>query len=235
MSDGSSRRDRGRQDFAKRVFDVVASAAALVLLSPVMGLLAIVVRRQTGSPVLFRQMRPGLHGEPFTIYKFRTMHDEHDASGQYIPDDLRTTPLGRKLRATSLDELPELWNVLKGDMSLVGPRPLLMEYLPRFTPEQARRHEVRPGLTGLAQVSGRNALTWEQKFARDVDYVDNHDLALDVEILFRTVRIVMAQEGIRHAGDGDGDMPEFMGTEVASQEVRGEPEPAGSANGQGPR
>ncbi len=222
MSDHRGRRARAREDRAKRVFDVVVAAAALFLLSPLILVVAIVVRRSIGSPVLFRQQRPGLHGVPFTICKFRTMSDVRDADGRTIPDDLRTPPVGRFLRSSSLDELPELWNVLRGEMSMVGPRPLLMAYLARYTPTQMRRHEVRPGVTGLAQVSGRNAMTWEQKFALDIRYVDEHDLRMDLAILVRTARIVLAREGVRHGDGGQGDMPEFMGSDAggASEDGR---------------
>jgi len=194
----------------KRAFDVAAAAVGLVVLSPVLAGVALAVRLRLGAPVLFRQERPGLHGRPFTMLKFRTMTDARDAAGRLLPDAERLTPLGRLLRSTSLDELPELWNVLRGDMSLVGPRPLLVRYLDRYTPEQARRHEVRPGLTGWAQVNGRNALTWEEKFALDVWYVDHASLALDLKILLLTLRRVLAREGISAAGEAT--MPEFTGT-----------------------
>jgi lipopolysaccharide/colanic/teichoic acid biosynthesis glycosyltransferase len=191
----------------KRAFDVVVSAFALLLAAIPMGLLALAIRLTMGSPVLFRQVRPGLGGRSFTILKFRTMRDGDE------PDAERITRLGRFMRETSLDELPELLNVLRGDMSLVGPRPLLVAYLDRYSPEQARRHEVRPGLTGLAQVSGRNATTWEQRFALDVEYVDTRSMALDLRIIGRTVRAVVAREGI--SAEGHATMPEFTG-EVAS-------------------
>jgi len=191
----------------KRAFDVVVSAFALLLAAIPMAALAVAIRFTTGSPVLFRQVRPGLRGRPFTILKFRTMRDGDE------PDAERITRLGRFMRETSLDELPELLNVLRGDMSLVGPRPLLVAYLDRYSPEQARRHEVRPGLTGLAQVSGRNATTWEQRFALDVEYVDTRSMALDLRIIGRTVRAVVAREGI--SAEGHATMPEFTG-EVAS-------------------
>jgi sugar transferase EpsL len=178
------------------------------VLSPFILALAVTLRVTQGAPVLFRQQRPGMGARPFTIYKFRTMLDLADPEGQ--SDAQRTTRLGRKLRALSLDELPELWNVIKGDMSLVGPRPLLMAYLPRYGPVQARRHEVRPGITGLAQISGRNALTWDQKFALDVRYVDEHDLRMDLEILVRTVTTVLSREGVNSSDDET--MPEFMGS-----------------------
>ncbi|MCE8019001.1 sugar transferase [Halomonas sp. MCCC 1A11036] len=193
----------------KRLFDIVLSLVALVLLSPVLLVVALLVRLRLGSPVLFRQPRPGLHGRPFEMVKFRTMRDAVDRDGNPLPDAARLTPLGRRLRAASLDELPELWNVLRGDMSLVGPRPLLVEYLPLYTPRQARRHEVRPGVTGWAQVNGRNALSWEQKFELDVWYVDNRSLWLDLRILLLTVKRVLTREGIAH--DGDVAMPRFRG------------------------
>ncbi|SEJ65733.1 Sugar transferase involved in LPS biosynthesis (colanic, teichoic acid) [Deinococcus reticulitermitis] len=185
----------------KRLFDVVGAAALLVLLSPVLLLVALLVRRFLGRPVLFVQERPGLGGRPFLMYKFRTMRDAKDARGEPLPDSERLTSLGRVLRATSLDELPELYNVLRGDMSLVGPRPLLMEYLPLYSPEQARRHEVRPGVTGWAQVNGRNALSWEEKFKLDVWYVDHQSLALDLRILGLTLAKVLKREGINAAGE----------------------------------
>jgi lipopolysaccharide/colanic/teichoic acid biosynthesis glycosyltransferase len=188
---------------AKRAFDIVVSAVALLVAAIPMAALAVAIRFTMGSPVLFRQVRPGLGGRTFTILKFRTMRDGDE------PDAERITRLGRFMRETSLDELPELLNVLRGDMSLVGPRPLLVAYLDRYTPEQARRHEVRPGLTGLAQVSGRNATTWDQRFALDVEYVDTRSFALDLRIIGRTVRAVLAREGI--AADGHATMPEFLG------------------------
>lgn len=184
----------------KRTLDIVGALCGIVLLSPVLLVAAALIRARMGSPVLFRQTRPGLHGQPFGIVKFRTMLDAVDPSGRPLPDAERLTRLGRLLRATSIDELPELWNVLKGEMSLVGPRPLLMEYLPLYSPEQARRHEVRPGLTGWAQVNGRNALSWDEKFALDVWYVENRSLWLDLRILWMTVRKVVRREGIDEAG-----------------------------------
>ncbi|MPY67620.1 sugar transferase [Deinococcus sp. SDU3-2] len=194
----------------KRGIDVVGAAAGLLVLSPVMLGVALLVRWRLGQPVLFRQLRPGLRGRPFPLYKFRTLRDAADAQGQPLPDHMRMTPLGRWLRATSLDELPGLFNVLRGDMSLVGPRPLLMEYLPRYTPQQARRHEVRPGLTGWAQVNGRNAISWEEKFDLDVWYVDHWTLRLDLAILWRTVGKVLRREGVSAAGEAT--MPAFQGT-----------------------
>jgi sugar transferase EpsL len=193
----------------KRAFDVVASAAALLVLAGPMAVIAVLVRRNLGSPVLFRQERPGLYGEPFDLVKFRTMRDAVDADGRPLPDAERLTRFGRALRSTSLDELPELWNILRGDMSVVGPRPLLMQYLDRYTPEQARRHEVRPGLTGLAQVAGRNALSWEDKFALDVAYVETRSLWLDLRIIARTVLQVARREGI--AAEGSATAEEFLG------------------------
>ncbi len=198
----------------KRTFDFIVAALALLILSPVILLIAWQVRRNMGSPVLFCQTRPGLHGLPFRMYKFRTMREARDAAGNLLPDSERLTGFGRWLRATSLDELPELWNVLRGDMSLVGPRPLLMEYLPRYSPEQSRRHEVRPGITGWAQVNGRNALSWEEKFALDIWYVDNRSFWLDLNILVLTLRKVFVREGIS-AGD-HVTMPIFTGSEAAS-------------------
>jgi lipopolysaccharide/colanic/teichoic acid biosynthesis glycosyltransferase len=185
---------------AKRLSDILVSALVSLLLSPLLGLLALLVRLKCGSPVLFRQQRPGLNGRPFTLVKFRTMNDKRDAQGNLLPDAERLTKFGKFLRASSLDELPELWNVLKGEMSLVGPRPLLMQYLPLYTPEQARRHEVRPGITGWAQVNGRNALTWEEKFTLDVWYVDNHTLWLDVKIILLTLLKIVKREDINQSG-----------------------------------
>lgn len=184
----------------KRTFDLLASASALLVLSPVLLGVSYMVRKNLGSPVLFRQVRPGMHGKPFEMIKFRTMLDAVDAQGNVLPDEVRLTSFGRFLRSTSLDELPELWNVLKGDMSLVGPRPLLMEYLPLYSPEQARRHEARPGVTGWAQVNGRNAISWDDKFKLDVWYVDNQSLWLDIKILWLTVYKVMKREGIDDNG-----------------------------------
>jgi lipopolysaccharide/colanic/teichoic acid biosynthesis glycosyltransferase len=194
----------------KRLFDVVVAAIGLVLLSPLMAAVALLVRARLGPPVLYAQARPGRGGRPFAIYKFRTMSDARDPGGAPLPDERRLTPLGRFLRGTSLDELPELLNVLRGDMSLVGPRPLLMEYLPLYTPEQARRHEVRPGITGWAQVNGRNAISWEAKFALDVWYVDNRSLLLDLRILALTLAKVLAREGISQ--EGRATMERFTGS-----------------------
>lgn len=193
----------------KRLLDVVAAGIALVILSPLLLGLSLAVRCQMGAPVLFRQTRPGLGGRPFEMIKFRTMRDARDAHGNPLPDAERLTPFGRWLRATSLDELPELWNVLKGEMSLVGPRPLLMEYLPLYTPEQARRHEVRPGVTGWAQVNGRNAVDWARKFELDVWYVDRHNLWLDVKIIALTILLIIRRDGI--SAPGSATMERFRG------------------------
>jgi len=182
--------------FVKRPMDIVLALIALILLSPVMLIVAILVRTKLGSPVIFKQERPGLNEKVFTMYKFRTMTDERDANGELLPDSVRLTKFGRFLRSTSLDELPELWNILKGDMSIVGPRPLLVQYLPLYNDHQRRRHEVRPGLTGLAQVSGRNAISWEEKFDLDVQYVDNISFNNDCLILIRTLKKVIVREGI---------------------------------------
>ncbi len=199
----------------KRLIDLLLTIPALLVLSPFLAILALLVRRELGSPILFRQQRPGLHGQPFTLLKFRTMTDARGADGHLLPDAERLTRLGRFLRRTSLDELPELINVLRGEMSLVGPRPLLMQYLERYTPQQARRHEVRPGLTGWAQINGRNAIAWEQKFALDVWYVDHQSLWLDVKIVFWTVVKVLRREGINQAGQAT--ISEFMGTAAKSE------------------
>lgn len=193
-------------DPIKRLLDIVASVVAIVLLSPVIALVAITVAVRLGRPVLFVQARPGRDGRIFLLRKFRSMRDV-DATRGLVSDADRLTPFGRALRATSLDELPSLWNVLRGDMSIVGPRPLLVEYLPRYTPQQARRHEVRPGITGLAQASGRNALAWEDKFALDVEYVDNRSLGLDARIILATLRAVIVREGI--SAEGQATMTKF--------------------------
>ena len=193
----------------KRAFDVFVAATALVLLSPLMVIVALLVRVFLGKPVLFRQTRPGLHGQPFEIIKFRSMFDEFDADGNEIPEAGRVGRFGRFIRTTSLDELPELWNVLNGTMSLVGPRPLLMRYLDRYSSEQARRHDVEPGITGLAQIGGRNAISWDEKFALDVYYVDHHTFWMDLQILFKTAGKVLQREGI--AAEGSPSSPEFMG------------------------
>lgn len=195
----------------KRSFDIVFSGIGLLFLSPIIAVLAILIYWKVGSPVFFRQTRPGLDGKPFKMVKFRTMLDATDKDGSPLPDDQRMTPLGAFLRSTSLDELPELWNVLKGEMSLVGPRPLLMEYLALYSREQYRRHEVRPGVTGWAQVNGRNAISWKDKFRLDVWYVDNRSLWLDLKILFLTVKKVLLRDGI--SGQGEVTMSKFTGTE----------------------
>lgn len=195
----------------KRFFDFGCTLIAVFLLSPLLIVLALMVRLILGKPVFFRQQRPGFHGRPFTIYKFRTMTEARDAHGSLLPDGERLTRFGRLLRSASLDELPELFNVLKGDMSLVGPRPLLMQYLDRFTPEQARRHEVKPGLTGWSQVNGRNAISWEEKFKLDIWYVDNWSIWLDIKIILITVWMIIRREGINQPGQPT--MEEFKSTD----------------------
>lgn len=195
----------------KRVFDMLVATLALITLAPLLAVVAVAVAYRLGRPVLFRQIRPGLRGRPFEMVKFRTMRDAKDADGKLLPDDQRLTTFGVWLRSTSLDELPELWNVLKGDMSLVGPRPLLMEYLPLYTSDQARRHEVRPGVTGWAQVNGRNALSWDEKFKLDVWYVDHQSFWLDMKILMLTVKKVFVREGI--SATGEATMPKFTGSD----------------------
>ena len=194
----------------KRLLDFIAALLGLIALALPLLLLMALIRRRLGSPVFFRQIRPGLHGQPFEMVKFRTMTDACGPDGALLPDAERLTSFGRFLRSTSLDELPELWNVLKGDMSLVGPRPLLMEYLPLYSPEQARRHAVRPGVTGWAQVNGRNAISWEEKFALDTWYVDHQSLLLDIRILWLTVKKVLVREGISAAGEAT--MGKFTGS-----------------------
>lgn len=196
-------------NISKRALDVILTVPALIVLLPVLILLAILIAVLLGSPILFRQRRPGLNGRPFFLLKFRTMTDKRDAKGNLLPDAERLTRFGRFLRATSLDELPELFNVLKGDMSLVGPRPLLMQYLECYTSEQARRHEVKPGITGWAQVNGRNAITWEEKFKLDVWYVDNWSFWLDIKIIAMTVWTILKREGISQPGQAT--MEEFRG------------------------
>ena len=193
----------------KRLFDIAVSGVGLLVFFLPLLALAVQIHRKIGDPVLFRQSRPGRHGIPFELLKFRTMTNELGPDGQLLPDALRLTHFGRFLRATSLDELPELWNVLKGDMSLVGPRPLLIEYLPLYTAEQTRRHEVRPGITGWAQVKGRNAISWEEKFKLDVWYVDNHSLFLDINILALTVKQVFLRHGV--SAPGEATMSKFKG------------------------
>lgn len=202
----------------KRLIDITASGAALAVLSPVLVVTAYKVKKNLGSPVLFKQTRPGLNGKPFEMIKFRTMKDGTDKDGNLLPDSERLTPFGQKLRSTSIDELPELWNVLKGNMSLVGPRPLLMEYLPLYNSEQARRHNVRPGVTGYAQVNGRNAISWEQKFALDTWYVDNQSLWLDFKILAKTVKQVLIKDGI--SAEGEATMSKFTGSPTPTESVQ---------------
>ena len=197
--------------FGKRLLDFLVASFISIFVAPLVALLALLVRIKLGSPIIFRQQRPGLHGKPFTLYKFRTMTDDRDETGNLLPDEDRLTAFGRFLRSTSLDELPELWNVIKGDMSLVGPRPLLMRYLPRYTPEQMRRHEVRPGITGWAQVNGRNVLTWEEKFKLDVWYVDNLSFWLDIRIIFMTLWKILRREGVSQPGHAT--MEEFYGAQ----------------------
>jgi lipopolysaccharide/colanic/teichoic acid biosynthesis glycosyltransferase len=193
----------------KKVFDLSAASIALLLLLPILIILALLIRIKLGTPIFFKQTRPGLYAQPFQLIKFRSMRNTHDTSGELLPDSERLTTFGKWIRSTSLDELPELWNVLKGDMSLVGPRPLLMEYLTRYSPEQARRQEVKPGITGWAQVNGRNAISWEEKFRMDVWYVDHQSFCLDVKILFLTVQSVITRRGI--TSEGKATMPAFKG------------------------
>ena len=194
----------------KRLLDIVIASIALVILSPLYIFVAYKVKKNLGSPVLFRQVRPGLNGIPFEMIKFRTMKDAVDIQGNPLPDHERLTPFGKMLRSTSLDEMPELWNVIKGDMSIVGPRPLLMEYLPLYNKEQAKRHDVRPGMTGYAQVNGRNAISWEQKFKLDTWYVENISLWLDFKIMLQTVKKVIAKDDISEAGEAT--MTKFAGS-----------------------
>ena len=194
----------------KRLLDIIIASIALILLSPLYFYVAHKVKKNLGSPVLFRQIRPGLHGKPFEMIKFRSMKDAVDAQGNPLPDSERLTPFGKMLRSSSLDEMPELWNVIKGDMSIVGPRPLLMEYLPLYNEEQAKRHRVRPGMTGHAQVNGRNAISWEEKFKLDTWYVENQSTLLDFKIMFKTVHKVIAKDDINSADDAP--MPKFEGS-----------------------
>ena len=196
----------------KRLLDIIIASIALILLSPLYFYVARKVKKNLGSPVLFRQVRPGLHGKPFEMIKFRTMKDAVDAKGNPLPDSERLTPFGKMLRSTSLDEMPELWNVIKGDMSIVGPRPLLTEYLPLYNEEQAKRHNVRPGMTGHAQVNGRNAISWEEKFKLDTWYVENQSTLLDFKIMFKTVHKVLAKDDINEAGEVT--MTKFTGTKT---------------------
>ena len=194
----------------KRIFDVIVSFSVLLAFSPILLLVALLVRTKLGSPIFFTQIRPGLHGKPFKMVKFRTLTEQKDESGNYLPDADRLTSFGALLRSTSLDELPELWNVLKGDMSLVGPRPLLMEYLPLYTPEQYRRHEVRPGVTGWAQINGRNAIDWETRFQLDVYYVDHQSFWFDMKIIVLTAAKVLRREGIQQ--EGQATVTKFTGS-----------------------
>ena len=198
------------EKYGKRALDIILSGGALLVLWPVMAVLAILVRTKLGSPVIFCQERPGRDEKIFKLYKFRSMTDERDENGELLSDEVRLTKFGRLLRATSLDELPELWNIFRGDMSLVGPRPLLVKYLPLYNAEQARRHDVTPGLTGWAQVNGRNAITWEEKFELDVWYVDHISFALDVKILWQTVKAVLRREGI--SSETNATMEDFVGS-----------------------
>ena len=195
----------------KRLLDIIIASIALILLSPLYAFVAYKVKKNLGSPILFRQVRPGLHGKPFEMIKFRTMKDAVDEQGNPLPDSERLTPFGQMLRSTSLDEMPELWNVIKGDMSIVGPRPLLMEYLPLYNQEQAKRHDVRPGMTGHAQVNGRNAISWEEKFKLDTWYVENQSVWLDFKIMLKTVKKVLAKDDIN--AENDATMPKFNGNE----------------------
>lgn len=199
----------------KRILDIIIASIALVLLFPIYLYVAYKVRKNLGSPVVFRQIRPGLHGKPFEMIKFRTMTDERDAEGNLLPNEQRLSKFGKMLRATSLDEMPELWNVIKGDMSIVGPRPLLMDYLPLYNEEQAKRHNVRPGMTGHAQVNGRNSISWEEKFKLDTWYVENQSIWLDFKIMFQTVKKVLVKEGINQTEEVT--MTRFMGNKKDEQ------------------
>lgn len=196
--------------YIKRILDIISSLLAIIILSPLLAVTAVLVKTKLGSPVLFKQERPGKDEKIFTLMKFRTMTDERDENGELLPDEVRLTKFGKFLRSTSIDELPELFNILKGDMSVIGPRPLLVEYIPRYNEHQHRRHEVRPGLSGWAQVNGRNTVSWEDKFDMDVHYVDNYSLAMDVKILFMTVLNVLKREGI--SSETSATMEVFMGT-----------------------
>lgn len=204
------------EKYVKRLQDILLSLIALIVLSPVLLVTALLVRVKLGSPVIFKQKRPGLNGEIFTLYKFRTMTDAKDQDGNLLPDEVRLTKFGKLLRSTSLDELPELLNILFGDIAVIGPRPLLVEYLPRYNVEQARRHEVRPGLSGLAQVNGRNAISWEDKFKYDVEYVDHVTFLGDWKIIFQTIKNVLKRDGI--SSDTSATMEVFMGTEEKVEE-----------------
>ncbi|WP_308618102.1 sugar transferase [uncultured Eubacterium sp.] len=196
--------------YIKRILDIISSLLAIIILSPLLAVTAVLVKTKLGSPVLFKQERPGKNEKIFTLMKFRTMTDERDENGELLPDEVRLTKFGKFLRSTSIDELPELFNILKGDMSVIGPRPLLVEYIPRYNEHQHRRHEVRPGLSGWAQVNGRNTVSWEDKFDMDVHYVDNYSFVMDVKILFMTVLNVLKKEGI--SSETSATMEVFMGT-----------------------
>lgn len=205
------------EKYIKRPQDFLCALMAIIVFSPIMLITAILVRTKLGSPIIFKQERPGLDGQIFTLYKFRTMTDKKDENGNLLPDEIRLTSFGKKLRSTSLDELPELFNILNGDMSVVGPRPLLVEYLPRYNAHQARRHEVRPGFTGLAQVNGRNSITWEEKFNWDVKYVDSITFWEDWIIIFKTVGTVLKKEGI--SSETSVTMEKFMGSEIEHEDI----------------
>ncbi len=198
--------------YVKRILDIISSLLAIIILSPLLAVTSVLVKTKLGSPVLFKQERPGKNEKIFTLMKFRTMTDERDENGELLPDEVRLTKFGKFLRSTSIDELPELFNILKGDMSVIGPRPLLVQYLPRYNEHQHRRHEVKPGLSGWAQVNGRNAISWEEKFDFDVEYVDNYSLLMDIKVLFMTVANVLKRDGI--SSETSATMEEFMGNEI---------------------
>lgn len=203
--------------YIKRILDIISSLLAIIILSPLLAVTAVLVKTKLGSPVLFKQERPGKDEKIFTLMKFRTMTDERDENGELLPDEVRLTKFGKFLRSTSIDELPELFNILKGDMSVIGPRPLLVKYLPRYNEHQHRRHEVRPGLSGWAQVNGRNTVSWEDKFDMDVEYVENYSMFMDIKILFMTIVNVLKHDGI--SSETSATMEEFMGLEAEEQEV----------------
>ncbi|MCI6354400.1 sugar transferase [Eubacterium coprostanoligenes] len=203
--------------YIKRILDIISSLLAIIILSPLLAVTAVLVETKLGSPVLFKQERPGKDEKIFTLMKFRTMTDERDENGELLPDEVRLTKFGKFLRSTSIDELPELFNILKGDMSVIGPRPLLVEYIPRYNEHQHRRHEVRPGLSGWAQVNGRNTVSWEDKFNMDVEYVENYSMFMDIKILFMTIVNVLKHDGI--SSETSATMEEFMGLEAEKQEV----------------
>ncbi len=198
--------------YVKRILDIISSLLAIIILSPLLAVTSVLVKTKLGSPVLFKQERPGKNEKIFTLMKFRTMTDERDENGELLPDEVRLTKFGKFLRSTSIDELPELFNILKGDMSVIGPRPLLVKYLPRYNEHQHRRHEVKPGLSGWAQVNGRNAISWEEKFDFDVEYVDNYSLLMDIKVLFMTLANVLKRDGI--SSETSATMEEFMGNEI---------------------